>query len=601
MATFVLHAQGIEKRMYYDAEETVLKEVFFLEDTINNLLNGSYISYYLSGNMKSQGEYAYNRATGDWVYYFENGNIRNTGSFHRGRTFGIWTYYYENGNIRSEGILVDNKRGGEWIFYYEDGGVKSNGQYVGEQREGDWKFYYEGGILKAETNFHMGEGIYSEYYISGQLKMNGLNRAGKSDSVWVYYFETGEEMAEGYYDEGLKTGTWKYYFKSGEISAQGGYEEGQTIGNWIYYHENGAKSAEGLQTNSRKDGYWKMFYETGEMKGVGEFDEGTGEYNEYYISGKLKVNGHFQDDLNDGHWTYFDEEGHIEGEADFTNGVGEYMGYYHGGEVKMTGQISGGRRVGEWTLYKKTGEIAGKYHPVYHEEDPIFLTEQDMTDGASRSEYEKPDYKYKKRKSRYFSPVVNEYKGVIFGTNPLLMIAGGLPLAVEYYRQERLGYEALLTYYRNPFFSSLEEVNLNEVFTEGAGLRLRQKFYQRDQRYGMVYFAQGAGVEYRKHLSRVDNTGASSDGPTISMDETRINYGLSVGNRWLRHPGNAGVSVDAYLGLGVGYRFLNSNYSDTGNDHIFSDLPEEGFYAPIFFGVNIGYLGFKKYKQSPVR
>lgn len=598
----LVYSQGIEKRTYYDVDQQVLKEIFFLEDTIDNLLQGPYTSFYLSGNVKSEGEYTYNRASGDWVYYFENGNIRNTGSFYRGRSVGIWTYYYESGMIRSEGILVENIKAGAWTFYYEGGGVKSEGEYVEGVKEGTWAYHYEGGNVKAKADYRLGSGIYSEYYLSGQKKMEGLNRSGKSDSVWVYYFESGEKMAEGYYDEGLKTGTWKYFFKSGNISAEGGYEEGKTIGNWIYYHENGAKSAEGLQKNNHKDGYWKMFYESGDMKGIGEFDQGTGEYNEYYASGKLKVNGHFKDDLNHGHWTYFDEQGNIEGEAEFINGLGDYMGFYVNGDVKMTGQISGGRRVGEWTLYKRSGELAGKYHPVYHEQDPIFLTEEKLTNGANRDDYEKPDYKFKRRKPRNFTPVVNEYKGVILSTNPLFTLVDYLPFGVEYYRQERLGYELIFNYHRSPFYNSLESINQNEVFTEGIGVQFRQKFYQPDERYGMLYFGHMAGMDFKKHASTVNDTGFSLDGQVISMNENRYYYGVFIGDRLMRNPGNAGITLDIYLGLGIGYRTTSTNYDDHNYDTIFSDLPEEGVYAPIIFGLNIGYLGFKKYKtQSTVR
>ncbi|MCV9389055.1 toxin-antitoxin system YwqK family antitoxin [Reichenbachiella ulvae] len=593
-------AQGVEVRTYYDQDQQVLKEVFYVNDTIENLLNGPYRSYYLSGKVKSEGEYQYNRATGDWVYYFENGNIRNTGSFFRGRSVGIWTYYFENGNKRSEGILEDNQRAGEWTFYFEDGGLKSEGTYLDGIRDGLWKFYYEEGSLKAQAIFKNGKGDYKEFYLSGSLKMEGLNRNGKSDSLWTYYFESGERMAEGYYKKGLKTGPWKYFYKNGEISAQGGYEEGQTIGNWIYYHENGAKSAEGLQKNSQKDGYWKMFYETGEMKGIGEFDEGTGEYNEYYVSGKLKVNGHFLNGLNDGHWTYFDEEGHIEGEADFEQGMGQYTGYYLDGSIKMSGKIAGGRRVGEWTLYKKNGEIAGKYHPVYQDDNPVFLTEERLNDGSNQEEYEKPEYKFKRKKSRNFTPVVNEYKGVIFATNPLMLFAGHAPLSVEYYLQERLGYELMYSYRRDPFFSSLEGVGTDDVFTQGHRLKFKQKFYSKDQKYGMLYFGHLIGANFDKHSVKINE--GSGNFQTVSMGEQNYYYGVIVGDRWMKNPGNAGFTVDAYIGFGLGYRNKSRDYSDRNFDSSFKSVPGEGINVPVFFGVNIGYLGFKKYQTNgPVR
>ncbi len=595
-----IFGQGIERRTYYDQEQTVVKEILHVKDTLENLLEGKYISYFLSGNVKSQGEFAYNKATGDWVYYYESGSIKNTGSFMRGRTMGIWTYYFENGNIRSEGILDDNVKVGEWSFHYEDGSIKSRGQFVNGIREGIWNYYYEGGDLKAQANFKDGSGQYKEFFVSGNLKMEGMNREGKSDSLWVYYYDTGERMAEGYYKQGLKTGTWKYYYKNGKLSAEGGYERGMTIGNWIYYYETGAKSAEGLQKNSMKDGYWKMFYETGETKGVGELDEGSGEYKEYYISGKLKVTGQFKDGHNDGRWIYYDEEGHVEGKADFEEGIGEYEGYYLNGDLKMKGKISDGKRIGEWTLYKKNGEVAGKYHPVYEEDNPIFFDEEEVTKPRQDRDYDKPEYRYKNRKSRYFTSVVNEYKGVIIGGNPVFSMIGFLPVSIEYYRQERMGVELMYTYYRSPFYLSHGDISNGEVFSDGFSLDLKQKFYSRDQNYGMFYFGHVLGAKFIDYNSYVMGDEGVGSREVVSSHQSSYYYSLMVGNRWTKHPGNAGVTLDVFFGVGVGSRNYTKDYVDSSYDDIFSDIQKSSIYPQFLFGINIGYLGFKKTKNLPV-
>lgn len=591
-----LLAQGILRRTYYDDEKKVIKEEFFVDDTIKNQLTGSYVSYYLSGKMKSQGHYAYNRPVGDWVYYFENGSIRQSGSFMRGKTIGIWTNYYENGNKRSEGILVKNLKAGEWTYFFEDGGVKSTGEYLDNLKEGTWEYFYADGVKKAQAIFQKGSGIYQEFYVSGKLKMEGLNKLGKSDSLWTYYFETGEKLAEGYYKEGLKAGPWKYFFKNGNKSAEGGYENGKTIGNWIYYYDDGVKSAEGLQKNGVKDGYWKMFYETGETKGVGEFNEGTGEYTEYYTSGKVKVRGQFKEDLNHGHWTYFDEEGNLEGEADFEEGVGDFVGYYQNGNKKMSGMITQGKRTGEWTLYKKNGEIAGKYHPIYEDESPIFLTAESLDDGRNK-DYEKPDYRHKNKKLRYFTPRINEYRGVILGTNPVFSLAGFWPISLEYYMQERQGIELTSNIQRNPFFISDQEINVGDHYTRGTSWQLKQKFYSHDQKLGMFYFGHFVGMDFLTHYA---NTEITTIDTRAEAQENRFYYGLMVGDRWIRDPGNAGFTVDVFFGVGIGKRTYTPKYSDSSLDPMFEGINQSSTVFPIVFGLNIGYLGIRKIKNKPV-
>lgn len=592
-----LLGQSVVLRSYYDQEKTVVKEVFSVDDTISNQLNGPYTSFYLSGIKKSEGYYTNNKASGEWTYYFENGKVRQTGSFLYGRTVGIWSDYFENGNLRSEGILSNGKKGGEWSYYYEAGSLKSNGQYDNEVRTGSWNYYYEGGGLKAQTLFDNGSGMYKEYYASGKLKMEGLNKSGKSDSLWVYYFESGEKKAEGYYKQGLKTGPWKYFYKNGKVSAEGGYETGQTLGNWIYYFPNGAKSAEGLQKNGSKDGYWKMFYDTGVIKGVGEFNEGTGEYKEYYISGSLKVTGNFKGDLNHGRWTYYDEEGHIEGSALFDDeGIGSYEGYYLNGNVKMKGKLTQGKRVGEWTLYKKNGEVAGTYLPVYGESNPVFMKSEAFVQQANDEDYDKPEYKFKNRKSRYFTSRVNEYKGVIFGSNPLYPLLGYMPLAVEYYLQERQGYELIYTYHRKPFFSNHNRMSTGDLYATGSSIVMRHKFYSKDQPLGMVYFGHLIGADFIKHATHISEGGTLVT-QEVRAQENRYYYGVFVGDRLLKDPANAGFTVDIYLGIGIGIRNYDPQYSGNAYDQYFSDVNQSSRYIPVFFGINIGYLGFKKTKN----
>lgn len=595
LLTSLLSAQQIERRTYYDQEESVLKEIFHIKDTISNLLSGPYTSFYLSGRKKTEGFYFNNKASGEWQYYYENGRISQKGEFLHGRSVGIWAYYYENGNLRSEGILSNNKKGGEWSYYYEDGSLKSKGDYDLELKAGTWTYYYEGGGLKARANFEGGSGIYEEYFVSGQMKMKGLNRMGKSDSLWVYYYESGERMAEGYYKEGVKMGPWKYFYKGGQVSAEGGYDHGETLGNWIYYYADGEKSAEGLQKKGLKDGYWKMFYETGETKGVGDFEEGTGRYKEYYVSGKLKVDGQFKDDLNFGKWTYHDEEGHVEGVAHFNEkGVGIYEGFYLNGDKKMSGKVSQGRRIGEWTLYKKNGEVAGKYHPVYEDASPIFMNSESFINQAKDTDYDKPEYRFKNKKSRYFTPRVNEYKGVFFGSNPLYTLMGYLPINIEYYLQERQGFEVTYTYHRKPFFQDHAQLSSDKVYSTGGGFSFKHKFYSEDQKIGMTYFAYVIGGNWKNHQVNITELTKL----TAQTKENKYYGGLIIGDRWVKDPANAGITIDAFVGVGVGMRDYSKNYSDTSYDSYFESIDQSKLYIPVFFGVNIGYLGFKKVKNT---
>jgi len=160
----------------------------------------------------------------------------------------------------------------------------------------------------------------------------------------------------------------------------------------------------------------------------------------------------------------------------------------------------------------------------------------------------------KRRGWSYFRPVINEYHGLILGTNPLWLLDGQMPFAIEYYMQERLGYEVQIDIIRDPFFTSDSEVNPNNVYKRGIKIHFRQKFYHPDQKLGMPYFGHEISVSYVNHqLKRVD--------PDIAQDvrfgnlvETGFGYGLFVGNRWMKDPGNLGITLDSFIGIGISKR-----------------------------------------------
>ncbi|MFY0653594.1 MAG: toxin-antitoxin system YwqK family antitoxin [Cyclobacteriaceae bacterium] len=596
----LLAQKGVLKKSYFDEAREVVKEQYYVNDTIANKLEGKYTSFFLSGKTKSEGHYSNNEASGPWKYYFENGKPKMSGSFEKGKSTGNWIYYFEHGGKRSEGLLEDNKKAGEWLYYFENGKAKSRGEYVNDVRQGIWNYFYEDEELKAQAYYKEGVGNYTEFYPSGKLKMQGLNKNGRSDSLWTYYYETGERLAEGYYKVGLKTGPWKYYYKGGTLSSEGGYDQGNAIGNWIYYYEDGSKSAEGLQKHGQKDGYWNLYFQSGEIKGTGEYEEGTGPYKEYYSSGKVRVVGFFRRGLSDGLWTYYDENGDIEGVAEYKKGVGDYIGYYNDGTKKMEGQVANDKKIGEWKLYKKNGQLAGTYFPLYEEEQPVFLSAESINESSDfRKRYDKPEYRFKSKQLRYFSPVINEYKGVIFSTNPLFTSIGRLPFSLEYYMQERLGYELSYTLHRYPFFDKEADIELNEIYKRGHSISFRQKFYSPDRSYGMLYFAHEVGYQHMSnHVKTLDVVNAG-ELANVNSTESRYHYGVVVGSRIMRNPGNAGFGIDIFAGVGIGSRVYRKNYTDPAYDQYFEKLNKSKTYFPIIFGVTFGYLGTKKREYYP--
>jgi hypothetical protein len=277
-------------------------------------------------------------------------------------------------------------------------------------------------------------------------------------------------------------------------------------------------------------------------------------------------------------------------------GEGVYKGYYKDGKLKMQGNLTDEKRTGVWTLYKPDGEIAGYYQAFYENDNFEFKEVGPPVNTAipqpgHNLPYEKPSLRIKKQRSRYFRPSVNEFRTFILSTNPLALATGSFPVSLEYYSRERLGYELKYTVYRNPFFKANSSIDLNTVFKGGFSLDFRQKFYQPDAALGMFYFAHEARFSYIDHQANIlEYKNSIAVGRTLHAPQTLYEYSLLIGNRWMQNPGQRGLSIDIFGGLGIGYRNYKQKWeSNPDLDAVFEDVKKRKLTIPIRLGVSIGY------------
>jgi antitoxin component YwqK of YwqJK toxin-antitoxin module len=122
-------SQPVEIRIYHDPNDAILKEVYFVDDSVSAKLCGLYKSYFISGTLEKQGFYRDNLPDSLWTYYYESGGLKMQGMLKDGASHGLWEYYFENGNLNMAGMIIDSKREGNWKYYYENGQIKSQGEY----------------------------------------------------------------------------------------------------------------------------------------------------------------------------------------------------------------------------------------------------------------------------------------------------------------------------------------------------------------------------------------------------------------------------------------------------------------------------------------
>jgi len=580
----LLLAQGEKRASFYKDNENQIREVYHLRDTLDNILHGEYTSFYMNGNMEKKGNYDEGLPEGEWEYYYENSKLKMKGELEAGEPNGYWIYYYETGDKKMEGKMVGDRREGDWLIYYQNGVVKRQGEFVDGVRKGLWFYYYEDEILKGKVDFYENKGKYTEYYRSGKIRAKGLKSGTRNQGKWTYYYENGARLAEGHFADGKKNGEWSYFYADEQVSSIGKYIKGKAAGEWKYYHPNGQLQSSGIFEEGKKDGEWSLFSDNGRLKGKGNFDEGSGIYLEYHNNGKLKVQGYMSNGVNQGKWVYYYPNGEKEGECGFINGSGLYTGYYANGVIKIKGRITRDKKVGTWELYDKSGDLSGYYKPYYEQDTPPEL----MAVGpVIRREFGVADYKFKTSKFKYFDSKINEFAGVIIGGNPVMTLLGSFPVSMEFYLQERLGHEFEFILIRNPFYKDDFRVPVDDLYKRGYSIAFKQKFYNPDDQFGMWYFGHGVYFTNMTHFANIQDLNTSNIMFTTSSEEQKFEYGALLGYRMKVRTAESGFTIDAHLGMSVGYR--NFSLSEI-RPSAFEFLDQTAFSNTFRAGLNIGYI-----------
>ncbi len=576
-------AQIREVKTFHDKDKTQLKEVFHF-NTNTKHLEGPYTSYFFNGLVNSRGHYLKNSSSGVWEFFFESGKLKMKGALNGEDPMGPWEYFFEKGGLSMNGTYQEGNKHGLWTYYYESGSPKITGFYHQGVRDGKWEFYFQDGSLKAEIQYKQGSGPVSEYYLSGVVRAKGHKSGSENTGKWRYYHDDGSLMAEGWYEDGKRQGTWLYYHKNGAVSSSGIYEKDLPTGTWEYYYDNGQLNSSGQYEAGNQDGNWNMFNADGSSKGSIVFDDEKGKYRETYPDGALKMEGELYQGQYAGEWRYYYPGGKLQGICQYGDeGIGQYTGFYPQGGIRTSGTMENGTKVGKWNIYDKEGEVSGYYKPFYDDRNDILA----MVNKPEKEvrEYGVGEYLFKTKKFRYFENKINEFHGVIVSTNPLAPIIGRLPVNMEFYIHERLGHEFEFEALRDPFFANVNGLAINEVYSRGYAMAIRQKFYNPVGTYGLWYF----GHELRfTNLGYFANTFVTvpQDLITVSASEQRVEYAVLVGYRIMENRIKKGFTLDAFAGAGLGYR-----HTDVP-DHvanIFVDIPQNNFPLVFRLGLNFGY------------
>lgn len=206
-------------------------------------------------------------------------------------------------------------------------------------------------LLCTISNFSQvkhGDGIYREYYKTGQLKTEGYYKNNKKFSVWKEYYASGTiKRIYTFKNNGDLTGIEETYAKSGNLVSERKPSEN---GGFIYRH-------------FYDNGNLQAAYDSKPSKENRRFFVKEGGFKQYYENGVLKTESTYSQNLLNGVWTQYYDTGEKEWEVQYLEGhkQGPYKQFYKSGQIKLQGTCNNELKNGDEKQYDSIGNLANTF------------------------------------------------------------------------------------------------------------------------------------------------------------------------------------------------------------------------------------------------
>ncbi len=198
---------------------------------------------------------------------------------------------------------------------------------------------------KTETN----------YYPDGNIQSSIQYRFGKENGIAKYYYDIPNTLEiEMEMKQGKRNGEFRRYYKNGLLDTYCTYVNDSIEGVEINYTANGAKAQEFTYVHGVKNGPHKA----------------------YHLSGDIKIEGGFKNDLFDGDWAYYDERGVVVGEGSFKEGNGSVMFYDKRGLPLRVTHYVHNKKDGKEEYYTSSGAVVKE---IVYKQDRIISEKTDSS------------------------------------------------------------------------------------------------------------------------------------------------------------------------------------------------------------------------------
>mgnify|MGYP005675501271 CR=1 FL=1 len=380
------------KIFYNKIDSGVSRKEFFVNDTINELYlffnsgkikkkvlfsnglkHGLAFEYDSAGLEQSYCSFKYDKGVfieinrkdklgqkiGKWIT-FKNGIILKEVNYINGCKEGYERIYNTKGTLLTITEFSNNKSIKDFSnisnlskknILDSNGLITNSGLYLdGNKAHGVHRNYDSNGYITSHSVFK-----------NGVLLQNGsVDKMGRKHGKWVSFYSTGEKLGEGYYEKNAKIGKWLYFYKNGHIENYCFYSKnGQKEGFWKVYYSNGFLCEEITYLNGVYNGLYKSYNDSGKVIIQGNYNDNYKVGKWFYKNGSFSENGSYVDGKKTGEWRSYHNDSKLIFKGTFENGlpIGEHIFWYLSGNLRLIGKYISGRKNGEWIEYSKSGKV----------------------------------------------------------------------------------------------------------------------------------------------------------------------------------------------------------------------------------------------------
>lgn len=177
---------------------------------------------------------------GKWIGKYSDGKVRYEGYFDNDKPVKEWKRYHENGKLKAILVYVPNSEKVKAELYDLEGSLFSKGNYNGKEKDSIWT-YFNNKVIVARESYQKGlkNGKSFAYYSDGKTADETEWLNGKLNGIWREFYPSGNKKSEISYLDGKRQGNSRIYFESGQTQIEGLYDNDQCAGTWKFYNPEG--------------------------------------------------------------------------------------------------------------------------------------------------------------------------------------------------------------------------------------------------------------------------------------------------------------------------------------------------------------------------